>query len=312
MAVRLIQGQGIKVIAVKFTSPFCLCDQKGRCHAKEITEKSNIPLEIVTAGADYLEMLRNPKYGYGSGMNPCVDCRVYMLKKARICAQNLGADFIFTGEVLDERPMSQHRRALKIIEKESGLEGKILRPLSAKLLPETEAEKKGWVERSKLMDIRGRSRRRQIELAKQLKLTDYPCPAGGCLLTYKEFARKMKDLLEHKNTIGANDLLLLRFGRHFRLGESKMIVGRDEIENTKLRALGGRDDYLFEVSGYGSPLTLLQGPKTAEAIETAAALTARYSDSTEPKVRVKYGLGDLRDWIIVSPLNEDLIHRLRI
>ncbi|MHA1263211.1 MAG: hypothetical protein ACTSSA_14200, partial [Candidatus Freyarchaeota archaeon] len=157
------------------TSPFCLCDRKGRCFAVEVAEKLNVPLRMMYKGQEYLRVIRNPKYGYGSGMNPCIDCRIFMLKKAKRYAEEIDASFIFTGEVLDERPMSQHYRALKIIEREAGLEGKIVRPLSAKLLPKTEAEKKGWIDRNKLLAIRGRSRKPQIALAEKLGISDYPC-----------------------------------------------------------------------------------------------------------------------------------------
>ncbi len=312
LAVKLILDQGVRVATVKLTSPFYPSNQTEQCHAEKVAKRFNVTLQVFHSDEDYIEILRRPKYGYGSGMNPCIDCRIYMLNKAKIYAEKMKADFIFTGEVLDERPMSQHWKAMSIIEKEAGLEGRILRPLSAKLLPETEAEIKGWVDRSKLLDIRGRSRKRQIELAKEFNITDYPFPAGGCLLTCREFANKVEDLVNHKNTIDTNDILLLRVGRHFRLGESKIIVGRNETENIRLRTLKRKDDYLFEVPGCGSPLTLLQDTKSTEAKKAAAALTVRYSDSRESKVRVNYGPEGLNDWIIVPPLREELIDKLRI
>lgn len=312
LAVKLMLDQGVDVVAVKFTSPFCLCDSGGRCYAAEAAKKFNVPILIVDKGREYLRILRNPKHGYGSGMNPCIDCRIYMLKKAKAIAKRVGAKFIFTGEVLDERPMSQHFRALRIIERESGLEGKILRPLSAKLLPETEAERKGWVDRSKLLDIRGRSRRRQMGLAKEKGITDYPCPSGGCLLTYKEFARKVKDLFEHKKRISLNDILLLKVGRHFRLGKNKIIVGRDKAENERLMGLKGKHDYAFAVLTCGSPITLLQGPKTRRAIETAASLTARYSDAKTDKVVVNYGRDGFENSIEVRRATDEELSKLRI
>ncbi len=313
LATKLMLEQGIEVIAVNFTSPFCLCNTKGKCHAIEVAKKFNIPIKIVPKGKDYLKILRNPKYGYGSGMNPCIDCRIYMLKKAKALAKKLGAKFIFTGEVLDERPMSQHFKALKIIEREAGLENKIVRPLSAKLLPETEAEKKGWVDRSKLLAIRGRSRKPQIQLAKEKNITDYPCPSGGCLLTYKEFANKFKDLIQNKKRISLNDILLLKIGRHFRFGKNKIIVGRNEQENNELLKLKNKWDYIFNVPGYGSPITLLQGPKTKEAIKIAASLTARYSDAkTKNEVLVNYGRNSFDKSIIVKPCSDEEALKLRI
>jgi tRNA-specific 2-thiouridylase len=163
-------------------------------------------------------------------MNPCVDCRIFMLRKAKRYAKSTGAAFIFTGEVLGQRPMSQHRGALDIIEREAGLKGKILRPLSAKLLPRTEAEEKGFVGEKDLMDIRGRSRKRQIEMAKQFNIAKYPCAAGGCFLTDKKFANKLRDLLQHKKRVTVKEVNFLKVGRHFRFGENKIVVGRNEAE----------------------------------------------------------------------------------
>lgn len=311
LAVKLILDQGIDVIAVNFTSPFCLCG-RGGCGAVEVAKKFKIPIKVIRKDKDYLKVVRNPKHGYGKNMNPCIDCRIFMLKKAKKYAKKIGASFIFSGEVLDERPMSQHRKALDIIEKEAGLNGKILRPLSAKLLPKTEAEKKGLVDREKLLDIRGRSRKRQIKLAKNLKITDYPCPAGGCLLTYKEFADKVRDLFKHKRRVSMKDINLLKIGRHFRFGKNKIIVGRNKEENEQLLRMKEKDDYYFEVPDCGSPITILQGPKTKKAIEKAAALTAHYSDEKEKKILVKYGLKKLSKSIEVSPLSEKKIENLRI
>jgi tRNA U34 2-thiouridine synthase MnmA/TrmU len=310
LAVKLILDQGINVEAVKFSSPFCQCDKGGKCHAAEAAKKFNIPLKIIYKGEDYLKVLRKPKYGYGSGMNPCIDCRIYTLKKSKEYAKEIDADFIFTGEVLGQRPMSQHMRAFNIIEKETGLEGKLLRPLSAKMLPVTEAERNGLVDREKLLGISGRRRKEQIETAKRLEI-DYPCPSGGCLLTEKEFAKKFRDLINHKKRITLNDLEMLKVGRHFRLGKNKIIVGRNEEENKKLCALKQKTDFIFEVPDIGSPITILQGPKTKEAIEKAAQLTARYSDSKEKETTVKYG-NELIKSLIVPNLQLSEINELRL
>ena len=312
LATKLILDQGIDVMALKFTSPFCTCDQKGKCFAADVAERFKIPLIIKDKGEEYLNVIRSPKYGYGSGMNPCIDCRIFMFKKAKKVAEKIDASFIFTGEVLGERPMSQHRKALEIIEKESGLENMVLRPLSAKLLPETIPEQRGWVDRSKLLGIKGRSRKPQIELASKLSIEDYPCPAGGCLLTYKEFASKVRDLFEHKNEISMRDIVLLKIGRHFRFARNKMIVGRNEEENKHLLLLKYPEDYSFAVFGCGSPITILQGPKEKEAVEIAAKLTARYSDAEGKEILVRYGKEKLTDSIIVSIPDENEIARLRI
>jgi tRNA U34 2-thiouridine synthase MnmA/TrmU len=310
LAVKLIIDQGIDVVAINFTSPFCLCG-RGGCGALRVAKKFNIPLKVVKKGEDYLKIIKKPKHGYGKNMNPCIDCRIYTLKKAKKYANKIGASFIFTGEVLDERPMSQHMKALKIIEKEAGLEGKILRPLSARLLPETYAEKKGWINREKLLDIRGRSRKKQIQLAKDWKINDYPCPSGGCLLTYKEFADKVRDFVINEKKLRMIDIPFLKIGRHFRFKKNKIIVGRNEDENKQLLKLKNTSDYCFEVSNCGSPITLLQGPKTKKAIEKAAALTVRYSDSKEKKTTVKFGK-KLEKSIKISALKDGEIKALRI
>ena len=275
LAVKLILDQDIDIVGIHFITPFQISEKKW---VNEITKKFKIFLKTVTLGEDYLKIIMKPKFRYGKHMNPCIDCRIFMLKKAKEYAKKINASFLVTGEVLGERPMTQTRESLDIVEKETGLQGKILRPLSAKLLPKTDAEKKGWVDREKLLDIKGRSRRRQIELAKKYGIKEYPSPAGGCLLTYKEFSDKVKDLIEHKKKIGMKDIPLLKIGRHFRFGKNKIIVGRNEDENKQLLKLKDASDYYFEVPKVGSPITLLKGQKTKKSIERAAVLTARYSD----------------------------------
>jgi tRNA-specific 2-thiouridylase len=309
LAVKLMLEQGIDVIAINFASPFCLCEKGG---APEAAKQLGVPLKVVDVGDEYLKMLRNPKHGYGRNMNPCVDCRIFILKKAKKIANEIGADFIFTGEVLDERPMSQHFSALKIVEEESGLKGRILRPLSARLLPETVMEKKGLVDRAKLLGIRGRSRKPQIKLAEAFNINYYPSPAGGCLLTCKEYAEKLRDLFKHKKRWSMADMFLLKVGRHFRFGENKIIVGRNEAENKILNANKSRNDYCFEVPNIGSPITVLQGVKTRNAIRVAAELTAFYSDAKSDKVTVKFGRERLVKSITVSVPRRVEVESLRI
>ena len=312
LATKLVLDQGIEVVAVKFMLPVTA---EKKDYADEIAKKFGIPLIKVEVGDEYLEVVRNPRYGYGSGMNPCIDCRIYMLREAKRIATEVGASFIVTGDVLGERPMSQHRRALELEEKEAELENLIVRPLSAKLLPETIPEREGWIDRSRLLDIKGRSRKRQIALAETFGLhEDYPSPSGGCLLTDKEFAARIRDLFEHKENVTTRDLSLLKLGRHFRLGASKITVGRNEEENKLLLALKKPDDYLFEVPGFGSPITILEGSKRREAIELAARLTARYSDAgaRAKEVMVEYRTEQGKESILVSPLDENEVARLRI
>ena len=312
LAIKLIVDQGIEVVAVKFILPFV---SEKKDYADEVAKKFGIPLKKIDVGDEYLEVVRNPRYGYGSGMNPCIDCRIYMLREAKRIAKEVSASFIVTGDVLGERPMSQHRRALELEEREAGLENLIVRPLSAKLFPETIPEREGWIDRNKLLAIKGRSRKRQIALAEKFGLRDdYPSPSGGCLLTYKEFASRIRDLFEHKAQVTTRDLSLLKLGRHFRLEDSKIIVGRNEEENKVLKALKSPDDYLFEVPGSGSPITILEGSKHREAIELAAKLTARYSDANARanEILVEYRTEQGKEIILVSPLDEDEVARLRL
>ncbi len=303
LAVKLILEQGIEVEAVNFVSPFATCNRKGRCYSAEVSQKLNIPLKTIAKDEEYLELLRHPKYGYGSGMNPCIDCRIFMLRKAKEYAEQTGAKFIFTGEVVGQRPMSQRRKALELIEREAGLEGKLLRPLSAKLLPETEAERMGWVDRERLLDISGRSRKTQFKLAEQLGVTDYACPAGGCLLTQKEFAEKVRQLFQHKERITTTDVMLLKIGRHFWQDGSHIIVGRNEAENKRLLDLKSGEDYVFEVLNYPGPITILQGSKSPPAIELAARLTARYSDAEADNVLVECRKDGDRERVVIETAN---------
>jgi tRNA-specific 2-thiouridylase len=310
LAVKLMLEQGIDVATVNFVSPFCLCEKGGG--VSEAARRLGVPLKVVGVGAEYLKMLRNPKHGYGKNMNPCVDCRIFILKKAKKIAEEIGAAFIFTGEVLDERPMSQHFRALKLVEEEAGLQGQLLRPLSARLLPATVMEKKGLVDRAKLVDIRGRSRKPQLKLAEKFSIKKYPSPAGGCLLTCKEYASKLRDLFQHKKRCSLADVSLLKVGRHFRFGENKIIVGRNEEENSVLVAKKARNDYYFEVPDIGSPITVLQGAKTKKAVRTAAALTAFYSDAKSDKVAVNFGRESLNKSVIVSVPSRVEVESLRV
>jgi hypothetical protein len=282
---------------------------------QQAAEQLKVPLKVLCVENDYLRMLRNPKHGYGKNLNPCVDCKIFILKKAKAYAKEIGADFLFTGEVLGERPMSQHGPALKTIAQEAGLKGQLLRPLSAKMLAETEAEKKGLVDRNRLLSIQGRSRKPQFALAKEYGITVYPSPAGGCLLTCEEYAKKLRDLLENKKRATMADVALLRFGRHFRSGKNKIIVGRNEAENKFLNSNKLAGDFVFESPDIVGPVSLLQGPKTKAAIETAAKLTAFYSDAKKrgiSQVTVKYGRASLDKSAVVSLPLEPEVLKLRV
>jgi tRNA-specific 2-thiouridylase len=312
LATRLILDQGVDVEAINFANLFCSCKEEKNCATIEAAKQLGVPLKLVTVGNDYLRMVRKPKHGYGKNMNPCVDCKIFMAKKAKKYAKEIGAAFVFTGEVLDERPMSQNYKALRIIEEESGLKGRLLRPLSAKLLPQTVAERKGLINREQLLAIRGRSRKPQMKLAEELGISGYPSPAGGCLLTCKEFAVKLRDLFKHKKRCSMADAALLKVGRHFRLGANKIIVGRNEAENEVLAREKARNDYFFEVPDVSSPTSLLQGAKTKRAVELAAALTAFYSDAESKVVTVRFGREHLDKAVTVRVPSRVEVERYRI
>ncbi len=274
------------VEAVFFMLPFgggCCND---RFCVFRFCQKEGFKLYIIdcTKGAmfrKYMGMIRKPKFQRGTAMNPCIDCHLFMLKEAKKLAKKRGADFLATGEVLGERPLSQHRGALELIESEAGLGGKVLRPLSAKLLPLTEAERKCWIDRSKLLDIRGRGRKRQIGLAGRYGI-DYPMPGGGCLLTDKEFSVRLLEFLWRPD-FSPNYIELARLGRYFFISRHKaiVIVGRNHQENIRLQALAKRLKLpALEVKGFMGPTTLITGKKASRAaLRAAAMLTARYSDA---------------------------------
>jgi tRNA U34 2-thiouridine synthase MnmA/TrmU len=311
LAIKLIQKQGIDVTTISFSSPFFINKEKKK-KLEETARKNKFKIKFIEFGYDYLKLVRNPPHGYGKNMNPCIDCHAFMLKKAKQYANKIGAKFVFTGEVLDERPMSQNRKSLEIVASEAGLKGKLLRPLSAKLLQETEAEKKNWVDRDKLMGLRGRSRKPQFELAKKFGIKEYETPGGGCLLTYPEYSKKLKDLFEHKKKVSLNDARLLRAGRHFRHGKNKIIVGRNEEDNKQLLKLKEKKDLKFEVKSYMGPITLLQGKADKKIVKLAASLTARYSDADIDKIKVKYGKDKFNKELTVTPIKEREIEQLRI
>jgi tRNA-specific 2-thiouridylase len=270
LAAKLMLEQGIDVHAINFTSPFCTCTPKSAgCSAVVTAVKTlgGIPLKRVAMKDEYLEMVQNPKHGYGKGMNPCIDCRILKIRKAGEYMHKIGAAFLFTGEVLGQRPMSQHKKAISIIDRESGLERYILRPLSANHFEPTVPELEGWVKREKLLGISGRSRKPQMALAAEKDITDYPCPAGGCLLTDKHFSEKMRDYLEFTERPSIKDIPLLKVGRHFRLASGdKLIVARDEQECESLTDLFREKDHLLMPVNFPGPVIILQGSDTESAV----------------------------------------------
>ena len=316
LATRLIMDQGIDVEAVNFVTAFCTCTAKGKgCLAsKQAADNLGVKLKVFEISKEYFEIIKSPKHGYGSNMNPCLDCRIFIFKKAAEYMKKVGASFLFTGEVLGERPMSQRRDALRIIERDSNLEGMILRPLSAKVLEPTAPEKEGLVDREKLLSITGRSRKPQIELARKFGIKDYPCPAGGCLLTDPGFARRMRDLIEHKPNFNINDIQLLKTGRYFRLSpEATLLVGRNENENDKLMSLAGEKDLSFCPKKVMGPIGIGSGIFTDKEITSASNIIARYSDG-DGKLEVSYkrGKDGVENITEGLPASEEELKNLRI
>ncbi len=318
LAAKVVLEQGIELEAVNFLTVFCTCtNRESTCLASQkASEALGIPLKVFNVSEEYLNVVRNPRHGYGRHMNPCIDCRIFMLKKTKDYMEDSGASFIVTGEVLGQRPMSQRKEAMRLIEKEAGLEGLILRPLSAKFLPITIPEKEGWINREKLLSLQGRSRRPQMRLAEELGIRDYPCPAGGCLLTDPGFARRIKDLMEHRYDFSLNDVHLLKFGRHFRLNPNvKLIVGRNEEENQKIQTLAQIGDVLLRVFRHPGPISLLRGECGQTELEKAASITARYSKAkNDGQVEVIYRkVGEDRsEFLFVPPMGEEWIEGLMI
>ncbi len=287
LAAQLLKKQGIKVTALSFKSYFF--DSK---QAKKAAEVLRIPLKVIDISREHLKMVKKPSYGYGRAMNPCIDCHILMLKKAKEVMKKGKFDLVATGEVLGERPMSQNTGALKLIEKESSLSGYLLRPLSAELLKPTILEEKGIINRDKLLDISGRSRKRQIALAKEWRIKWYPTPAGGCLLTDSEFGKKLKELLRICPECEGNDIGTLKLGRHFWQGKVKIIVGRNEKENKKIKKLARKGDVLIEMKDCPGPLTLIrnysQKKIAPKIIKKAEDLTRYYSTKARGKNNIEF------------------------
>lgn len=321
LALRLVLDQGIEVTGVNFSTGFCLTDHAQQVHRKGTDPRKlrnealragadmRIPVEIIDIADEYLDVVKYPKYGYGKNVNPCVDCRIMMMSKARSFMEEIGAEFVFTGEVLGQRPKSQHRRALRTIAKQSGLGDRLVRPLSARLLPPTHPERVGILDREKLLGFHGRDRKPQMALAAELGIREWPQPAGGCCyLTDPNYAVKVFDLFEHgrRDDLERQDLVLCKVGRHFRVDESaKVIVGRFEEENAFLRNFGG-DRPRLEALDHVGPLTLIDGPLSERVVEAAARLTARYCDGRgEPRVRVGLSHHDTERILEVAPYSPE-------
>lgn len=287
LASKMMLEQGIGVEAVTFKTPF-FGTQKAEMTSKAI----GLPLTVIDITDPFLSMLKAPRYGYGKNMNPCIDCHTLMLKTAGARMESTGADFIFTGEVLGQRPMSQTKQSLKMVAKNSGYSDVILRPLSAQLLPETKPEREGKVDRSRLLVIQGRGRKIQMEMARNYGIVDYPPPAGGCLLTDPNYSRRLRDLFNHQPNFRLRDIELLKFGRHFRIKNiGKVIVGRNQSDNQAIQSFFEENDALIHMADKAGPTTLVPGGNQ-QILPVAASLCILYSGGSPDKphhVVCRYG-----------------------
>ena len=303
LAVRLLQDQGIEVTGITFETPFF-----GPELAKKAATHLGIALRVVDIGASHLEMLRHPRYGYGRHMNPCIDCHALMVRTAGQIMETEGFDFLCTGEVLGQRPMSQRRDALVSVDKLSGYPGYILRPLSAGLLAVTIPEREGKVDRQRLLRISGRSRKQQMALSVHYGIHDYPSPAGGCLLTNPGFAARLRDLFSTQENVDLRDVELLKHGRHLRLPQGRrLVVGRIHADNVRLRDLARPEDIIIKVNEVPGPTALLPGGASAAEVEVAAAVVAAYSDAvtgTEASIAVSTDQTTRIMTVVVRPKEE--------
>jgi tRNA-uridine 2-sulfurtransferase len=305
VAVRMMLDQGLRVLALNFISPFCTCSprKEGGCRlAARVAQEMGVELRVMNKGMDYLRIVERPRFGRGRGINPCIDCRIYILRKAAEVMKETGAVCVVTGEVLGQRPMSQHRKALDTIERESGLKGRLLRPLSAHLLPPTIPEQEGLIQRDRLLALSGRTRSAQLAIAEERKVKVFGCPSGGCLLTNPLIARRLKDVFKRCENWDERDARLTTLGRHFRLHPGlKMILSRDESETHALERLAG-DKPALALKGVPGPTGVLRGSYEEKDLVNAGRLLRHFSPKAtgdQVVVRMKTD-GSEREWLVAD------------
>jgi hypothetical protein len=280
LACRLVAKQGIKVVAVKFVTPFFGYEllQKQNEYIQKIKETSDIDVILKDVTIPYLELLKNPAHGYGKNFNPCIDCKIFLLTEAKKMMAEIGASFLVTGEVIGQRPMSQRRDALRVIERDSGCEDILVRPLCAKNLEPTQAELDGLIDREQLLAFSGRTRKPQMQLAEQFGITDYPSPAGGCILTDPILSLRIQEYYEKQERIIPEDILLMMVGRQFKLPSGGWLaVGRNQAENIKIENLQQPGDILLEPKDIPGPSAILRYNSGPDELKTAASIVVRYS-----------------------------------
>ncbi len=292
LAAKVIMEQGFDVVGLYFTSAFSKSyGNEQETHAARVAKVIGIDLRVTDMGQDYIDLVRNPVHGYGKNVNPCIDCKIFMFKKAKTVMQEVNAPFVVTGEVLGQRPMSQRRDTLHVIERDADMRGMIVRPLSATLLPTTKAEQDGLIQREKLLGISGRSRAVQLQLAERYGISGYSTPAGGCLLTDKNFSEKLRDLFHEKKAVTTNDVRLLTVGRHYRIdADNKIVLGRNNKENKMLMALAPHGYHLFMPHGFPGPVALLSGTPAQDIKQTIGRLIITYSKQVPGRTfLIRYG-----------------------
>jgi tRNA-specific 2-thiouridylase len=317
LATRLIMDQGIEVIGLHFITPFFGYSKKGQ--ESSFTEGwrrlYGIRAQIIDVSEEYFEVVRHPHYGYGKNFNPCIDCKIFLFSKAKALMEEEKADFLVTGEVLGQRPMSQRKDTLRIVERDSGTEGILLRPLCAKNLKPTHPEQTGMVDREKLLGFSGRNRKPQMKLAEEMGLRHYPAPAGGCLLTDPVLAKRIRKYFSEGPNITVNEILLLQVGRHFQFPAGQhLVVGRRDEENQKLMELRQDGDVFLRVQGIPGPLGLIRGKAEERELSLAASIVARYSKAKERgAVEVQYGdeVENLSGRLRVTPAKDAELDPLR-
>ncbi|MBE0569091.1 MAG: 7-cyano-7-deazaguanine synthase [Deltaproteobacteria bacterium] len=289
LAARLLLDQGIDLRALHFDYPFKnrprVADADGggnRSRVERAADRLGMPVRTASLGEEYLEIVRRPLHGRGKGMNPCIDCRIFSFRMARAYMDEIGASFLVTGEVVGQRPMSQREDAMRLIDRHSGCGGIILRPLSAKILSPTVPELEGWVDREKLLDISGRTRKEQMRLVKEWKIGAYPGPGGGCLLTDRTFSVKVRDLVENDPGFGIFDVHLLKLGRHFRVGAVKAVVAKSKEENRRLEAFCRGKAPVYVSESHPGPSVALLGGEPADRMEALSRILTRYSKAVRP------------------------------
>ncbi len=331
LAAKMLKDQGIEVEALNFETGFCSCGDKGEkpgCKqgARAMADQIGVKLTKINVAQEYLkEVVAHPKHGYGSQMNPCMDCRAFILKKSKEYMEKTGASFLISGEVLGQRPMSQQRHQMKITESESGAQGLVVRPLTAQTMEPSLPEQNGWVDRNKFLGISGRSRKEQMRLAKDIGVEEYENPAGGCLLTDAGFSRRLRDAFTHygKDHVTLRDIMMLKIGRHFRLTPlHHLIVGRHQNENYKLGMFRAKDETLFDMAPVPGPKALLRGPVPSNqdpvfgedvVVKLAAGIVARYSDAPKDQsvqVSVTQSAGTME--LSAIPVSDDQFVSFRV